>query len=394
MKKELTRRHLPKLALVIAGAVVAVALIYRGSPQHTAEATRAPHAATDGGATLALGPAALAHNPIATAKVTRARLAGDLPLVGSVSYDQSHYAVVGPLVPGRVVKLHAALGDQVRAGQLLAEIESAEVGQAQAAWLSATARANAADANLRRERELAAQHVSSAREEEVAQALAVSESAEVRAATERLRAFGLAAADLSKLAHAGSGGRVPLRTPIDGTVVTRTLALGQAVERGTDAFQIVDLTHLWVLLDVHEKDLGRVHVGQKAELSTEGGADAPLQAEVSYVSPIVDDKTRTAHVRIALDNRKGALRPGQYVTARLIGDPAHDGAPVLAVPRKCLQRVDGKLVAFVRSLEGFQRRAVEAGRAAGELIEVRAGLAEGDEVAADGAFLLKSELLR
>ncbi|MGZ3440945.1 MAG: efflux RND transporter periplasmic adaptor subunit, partial [Polyangia bacterium] len=217
---------------------------------------------------------------------------------------------------------------------------------------------------------------------------------EVRAATERLRAFGLAAGDLSKLSQGGTGGRVPLRAPIDGTVVTRTLALGQAVERGTDAFQIVDLHHLWVLLDVHEKDLDRVHVGQEVELLTDAAVEAPLHAKVSYVSPIVDDKTRTAHVRIALDNRRGSLRPGQYVTARLIGDPNYGGSPVLAVPRRCLQRVDGKLIAFVRCADGFQRRVVEAGRAAGDLIEVRAGLAEGDEVAADGAFLLKSELLR
>ena len=250
----MTRRQWPMIAIAAGVVAVVATLCYRSLPQPRAEGTgTAPRGET--GAPLALGPAALVHNPIAVAKVRRARLAGDLPLVGSVSYDQDHYAVVGPLIAGRVVKLHAALGDLVRSGQLLAEVESAEVGQAQAAWLSATARASAAAANLRRERELAAQHVSSAREEELAQSVAQSEAAEVHAATERLRAFGLGTVDLSKLAHGGTGGRVPLRAPIDGTVVTRSLTLGQAVERGTDAFQIVDLSHLWVLLDVYEKDL-------------------------------------------------------------------------------------------------------------------------------------------
>jgi len=215
----------------------------------------------------------------------------------------------------------------------------------------------------------------------------------VHAATERLRAFGLAASDLSQLAKGGTGGRVPLRAPIAGTVVARAIALGQAVERGTDAFQIVDLSRLWVLLDVHEKDLGRVHVGQHVELHTDAGGEVS-SAEVGYVSPIVDEKTRTAHVRIAFDNRAAGLRPGQYVTAKLRGDPAH--APsVLCVPRRCLQRIEGKLVAFVRRPDGgFERRIVESGSAAGDLVEVRAGLVEGDEVASDGAFLLKSELLR
>lgn len=386
------RQHLQKVGLVAVVLVAGGAVWYRGSSRQAAEATVATR--TEDGARLALGPAALAKNPIAVAKVTRAALAADLPLVGSVAYDQSRYAVVGPLVAGRIVALRAGLGDAVKKGQLLAEIESAEVGQAQAAWLSATARAQAAEANARRERELAAQRVSSAREEELAQAAALSESAEVRAATERLRAFGLGSGDLSQLSRGGTGGRVPLRAPIEGTVVARAIALGQAVERGTDAFQIVDLSRLWVLLDVHEKDLGRVHVGQKVELTTDSGGGV-LHAEVGYVSPIVDDKTRTAHVRIAFDNRAGTLRPGQYVTARLLGDPAHATTRVLVVPRRCVQRVEGKLVAFVRRSDGgFERRTVEAGAAAGELIEVRAGLTEGEEVASDGAFLLKSELLR
>lgn len=388
----MSRRHLPKLGLIIVVLIVGATLLYRASSHQEAGATVA--ARTEDGAQLALGKEALAKNPIAVARVTRTPLAADLPLVGSVAYDQSRYAIVGPLVAGRVVTLRAGLGDVVKKGQLLAEIESAEVGQAQAAWLSATARANAAEANARRERELAAQRVSSAREEEVAQATALSESAEVRAATERLRAFGLSAGDVSQLSRGGAGGRVPLRAPIDGTVVSRAIALGQAVERGTDAFQIVDLSQLWVLLDVHEKDLGRVHVGQKVEISTEA-ASGVLRGAVGYVSPIVDEKTRTANVRISFDNHAGLLRPGQYVTARLLGDPAHAGPPVLVVPRRCLQRVEGKLIVFVRTAGGrFERRTVESGAAAGDLVEVRAGLAEGEEVASDGAFLLKSELLR
>lgn len=385
-------RRLPRIVVVALALVAVAALWHRLSSRHTAEATVAAH--DKDGAHVALAPAALAKNPIAVARVSRAPLAGELPLVGSVAYDQSRYAVVGPLVAGRVVALRVGLGDVVKKGALLAEIESAEVGQAQAAWLSATARSNAAEANARRERELAAQRVSSAREEELAQSLALSESAEVRAATERLRAFGLGNADLSRLAHGGSGGRIPLRAPIGGTVVTRAIALGQAVERGTDAFQIVDLSRLWVLLDVHEKDLGRVHVGQTVALRTEATGD-DLTAEVTYVSPIVDDKTRTAHVRIAFDNRRGLLRPGQYVTARLLADARSVAARVLVVPRRCLQRIEGKLIAFVRTTDGrFERRTVEAGAAAGDVIEVRAGLVEGEEVASDGAFLLKSELLR
>jgi membrane fusion protein, heavy metal efflux system len=343
---------------------------------------------------LALSDAALADNPIATRKAARLPLAADLRIVGSVASDEDHYAVVGPLVAGRIVTLKAGLGDNVKRGQVLAEVESAEVGQAQAAFLSARARAGAAEANLRREKELSSQRISSQRELEVAEAQAVSEAAELRAATERLRALGLSPGDVASLTGAGgTGGRVPLRAPIDGTVVSRTVTLGQAVERATDAFKIVNLAKLWVLLDLYEKDLNRVRVGQKAELSTEAHPGEVFHARVGYVNPLIDEKTRTAHVRIELDNPGGKLRPGQFVTARLVGDGA---SPVeaLAVPRSAVQAVEGRSVVFVRGPSGFARRAVELGASGGDLVEIRQGVAEGEEVVTDGAFLLKSELLR
>src|SRR6185295_9392591 len=124
-----------------------------------------------------------------------------------------------------------------KAGQVLGELESAEVGQAQAAYLTARAASSAAQTNLRRERELAERHVSSARERELAQAQASTEQANLQAATQRLRTLGLRAEDMREIERGGgSPGRVPLATPINGTVLKREITLGQAVQPATDAF--------------------------------------------------------------------------------------------------------------------------------------------------------------
>jgi len=343
---------------------------------------------------LAISAAALAKNPIGTSKVVREKLAADLLVVGSVTFDEDHYALVGPLVSGRIAKLRVGVGDQVKQGQTLGEIESSEVGQAQAAFLSARARAGSANANLARERDLAAQRISSERDREVAEAQAVSETAELRAATERLRALGLDNSEIQALNRGDSiGGRVALRAPISGTVVARSVTLGQSVERSTDAFKIINLTHLWVLLDLYEKDLTRVHEGQKAELLTEAHPGEVFRARVAYIHKIVDEKTRTAGVRIELDNPDGKLRPGQFVTARLLGDPRHT-IDALAIPRRAVQTIEGKTIVFVRTPRGFERRAVELGTSGGDLVEVKSGVVAQEEVATDGAFLLKSELLR
>jgi cobalt-zinc-cadmium efflux system membrane fusion protein len=345
---------------------------------------------------LALPPQAQKQNVIETVVVQRVKLARDVEVVGSVGYDANHFAQVGPLIAGRMVSLRAGIGDRVKAGQVLAELESAEVGQAQAAYLSARAKSMAAQANLRRERELAERRVSSEREKELAEAQAATEQAELQAATQRLRALGLRQEDIRVLEGSGGRpGRVPLTSSIDGTVLTREVSLGQAVQPATDAFKVADLSRLWVVLDLFEKDLPYVHVDQKAEIRTEVYPGRAFPARVAYVGQVIDEKTRTAPVRIEFQNEQGHFRPGQFVTATLHGDATRATPEVLAVPRKAVLSVEGKPLAFVAEADGtFSRRPVELGVSGGGLIEVRAGLSAGERVATDGGFLLKSELLR
>ena len=351
-------------------------------------------AATEPGL-LQLPKATLDANPLAFVRAAKVKLAADVEVVGSIAWDQDRYAIVGPLVAGRVARLRAGVGDTVRAGEVLAEIESAEVGQAQAAYLAAQARAHATQANVTRERELATQRISSEREREMAEAQAASDSAELQAARERLRAIGISDAEIAALGQkGGTGGRVPLRSPISGTVVARTVTLGQAVEHASDAFKVGDLSRLWILLDIYEKDLERVHVGQDVELRTESLPGRVFRARVAYVNPLVDEKTRTANVRIQLDNPKQELRPGQFVTAKLLGDPNHAPREVIAVAREAVQTVEGKRLVFVKKSGGFERRVVDIGASGGELVEIRKGLSDGEEVVSKGAFLFKSELVR
>ena len=389
-------------ALAFAAALAAMLGLWRPWQRGTraeaatpATAAESPRAATAAASTaITLSAAWLLKNPLAVAPVKRESLARDLSLVGSVTYDADHYAVVGPLIAGRIVALHAGSGNRVRRGQTLAELESPEVGAAQAAFLEARARLAAAQSNARRERELAGAHVSSDREREVAEAQAASEQAALDAARQRLESLGFHGGDLERRA-AGTGGRVSIRAPLDGVIVSREVTLGQAVQAATDAFRMADLSHLWVNLDVYEKDLEAVHVDARVDVTTESLPGRTFSARVAYVEPRVDDKTRTARVRIEMDNPAGALRPGQFVSARVHGDPKRSSSPVLAVPRRAVLSVDGKHLVFVRRGDAaFEQHAVELGASGGELVEITRGVAEGDPVVTDGAFLLKSELLR
>jgi membrane fusion protein, heavy metal efflux system len=393
------------LACAIAAAVVLLRSRDAEGVGARSGAGAAPAAAASGAAAagtaeaagrgpVMLPQAAGSANPIHTVKAELAPLAGDVQLIGNVGYDADHFAIVGPLVSGRVARLAVGVGSRVRKGQIMAELESAEVGAARAALLSAKARLAAADANLRRERELAEKRISSSREREMAEAQWATEKAEMRAAHERLRAIGLTSEDIRAIEEKEMGGRVPMRAPIDGTVIERLVTLGEAVERATDAFKLADLTRVWVLLDVYEKDLSRVRVSQTVEVRTDAYPGEVFHGKVAYVVPVIDQATRTAKVRVEIDNSPGKLRLGQLVTAKIIGKSEAVATPVLTLPRSAIQRIDGKPLVFVKGQKGFERRGVELGVSGGDLVEIRQGIVLGDEIAADGAFLLKSELLR
>ena len=387
----LQRRTLLILAAVLASGVV-IAVIARG---RAAKLTSAAAHATSASKRARGDDRPLPQGGVGAVRVERAVLARDIQVVGSVSPAENHFALVGPSVSGRVMRIRAGIGDQVRKGQILGEIESVEAGQAMADYVAAKAEFAAAQANAVRERQLANLQISSSRAWEVAEARAVVQQAKVRAAAAHLHAIGLDAREIKALEREGTEQvPIPMRAPINGTVIKRTVTMGQSIGRSTDAFTIADLSRLWVQLDVYERDLDRVHAGQAVNLRTDGAPGEIFPARVAYVGPVVDEHTRTGHVRVEFENTQDKFRLNQLVAARIIGDAVQPGEPVLAVPRSALQRVGGKPIVFVRRREGFEKRAVQPGSSGGDLVEVRSGLREGDEVAKDAVSVLERELLR
>src|SRR4029079_2396235 len=195
------------LIILVPVLLVVGALALRGRPAgEPANAASPPPPAP--AKPLALSAAAQARTPVKVAPAELAKLAGDIQVVGTVAFHEDHYAVVGPLVPGRMTRMSAGVGDKVKRGQVIAEIESSAVGQARAELVSAKARFAAADANLKRENDLAEKKISSVREKELARAQWETEQAGVRAAIMRLRAIGLSQSDIDEATKHDLGGRV------------------------------------------------------------------------------------------------------------------------------------------------------------------------------------------
>lgn len=183
----------------------------------------------------------------------------------------------------------------------------------------------------------------------------------------------------------------PLKAQIDGTVIERHITRGEPVSQARGrVFTVADLSEVWVDISVYQKHLTSVQLGQTVHISAGHGL-AEAEGTISYVSPIVDEETRTATARVVLANPKGLWRPGLFVTA--VVELERVEVPV-AVPRTALEEVEGSTVVFVRGQDGFAPRPVTFGLRGRDLVEVTAGLKPGDSYVTQGGFTLKSELAR
>lgn len=181
----------------------------------------------------------------------------------------------------------------------------------------------------------------------------------------------------------------PLKTAIDGIVLAKHLTRGEAVDREKQAFVVADLSSVWVDLSVYQKDLGRIAMGQRVRIhAVNEGPDA--EGTISYLTPAVDQVTRTATARVVLDNPERKFLPGMFVTAHTLD--AVEGAVV--VHRDAIQSFEGRTVVFVETDEGFSPRPVTLGREGESRVEVLTGLSAGERLAVANTFLLKAELAK
>jgi cobalt-zinc-cadmium efflux system membrane fusion protein len=332
-------------------------------------------------------PAAFAERiGLKTVAVASTEIAPILHVTGVLEFDEQRIAAVGSRISGRVQHVKVIEGTKVKAGDVLATMESAELGKAQAEIFSVAARAQVAGSDAARKQKLLAEGIASQRSVELASSETSITAAELRAAKQRVQALGGSTGK-------GSLGVMSLTSPIEGDVVKVHVFRGQAVEPSYTAFTIADRNSLWVRLSVFEGEVGNIRVGDSVEISSQVASDEVLPGTVTFLSTFLDPVTRSAEVRVVVPNETGKLRVGQAVNANIRPSAAKKQA--IGVPRSAIVQVDGKPTVFVAVDElGVVPRAVELGVQGSDLVEIKSGLSEGDKVVTEGVFALKSELFR
>jgi cobalt-zinc-cadmium efflux system membrane fusion protein len=308
-----------------------------------------------------------------------------LTTTGKVQFNEDQMARILAPVSGHVQQLHIKVGDTVQAETTLFFIHSREIATVIDEHFESRKDLDLAEKTYVMTQDLFAHQAASRMALQQAESELAKAKARVTRTAESLRALGV---DVRENDMKGEmSARVPVRTPRSGTVIERLVTEGQFVQTdNTTLVTIADLSTLWVLADIFERDLHLVEAGQKAEVTTAAYPEQRFVAHVVRVSDIVDPSTRTVKVRFLVANPDGRLKPEMFASVSLF---LHESKPALTIPPQAVFTESGRSFVYVRTGErAFTRRAVETEPNDGDL-KVLSGIQEGEQVVSDGALMLR-----
>jgi membrane fusion protein, heavy metal efflux system len=313
---------------------------------------------------------------------TRYAATATIQVTGSVNPDISRTIPVISIASGRVVDIHARIGDYVKKGQLLMDVQSTDVSGAFGTYLKAVADEHLAQVQLDRAKILYEKGAIANSQVEIAQNAEDDAKAALSAAEEQLRVLGV-----DKNHPAAT---VKVYAPASGYIiaqnVTNAAAAGVTYSGSANAFTIADLSHVWIICDVYENNLPMVHLGQKAEIRLTAYPDRVLSGVINDIGAVLDPQIRTAKVRIQVDNPNTLMRVGMFATATIHGNTleTHTQVPATAV----LHLHDRDWVYVPAGDSKFRRVPVRSGNLLpGNMQEILSGIDVGQQVVSNALAL-------
>lgn len=341
--------------------------------------------------TIKLTPEQIRLFRIETLKITKSNFQSRLTLPGHVALNENTIIHVVPSVSGMVKEIYKGLGEATKAGEPLAILQSRDMAEAKSSYIAAHKDLVLKEDLYGREETLWKKEVKS--EIQFLQARNTFENAKVHLeqVNQKLLALGMKEDQIKKLPEQ----KTPLNiytidSPIAGKVIERDISLGEVISEDKQVFVIANLDTVWVELAIPDEDLQKVKKDQKVNLFAHQG-ETIQSGNIMYVSPVINQESRTGKAIIQIDNLKQAWHPGDFITAQVI---INDQSNFLSLPKSVIQQINGQPHVFVKKEDGvFEARPIQInGSDKGEFIEIFSGVQEGEEIVSTNTFLLKAEL--
>ena len=334
-----------------------------------------------------LSEAQLQASDLAIETAAMAEFVTALALPGQLVLSTDREARISSPVSGTVRSAPIQIGSKVQAGDVLATIESAQLSDASARYLSAKERLDLAQSLFAREQSLWQKKISAEQDYLAARGALAEARIEAQSALQSLMSLGLSEKHARALKAGSNLARFALRTPISGTLLSKDLTLGEAVGSDKPLFRVADLSVLWIDLAIPVNDLSLVRAGQSVWVSNKSGQKT--KGQVVFVQPELDSASRSGSVRVQIDNAQGAWRSGEFVDAMIQTD---EPKQAISVPVSAIVMIENEPSVFVEGSEGLAPRVVKVGNRSGDRQEIISGLSAGERFVTGNVFVLKADL--
>lgn len=323
-------------------------------------------------------------------KVTAGEIDQQIRVPGEIVINSDRLVHIVPHVPGIVQQVKKNLGDFVNKGEVMAVIESRELADIKAAYLTSIEAYKLTEPYFKREEKLWEKKISSEQEYLDAKKALSEATIEMNKAKYKLRAMGFSLEYIEKLPSEPSRlfTTYEITAPFSGTITNKHITLGEVVKEDKDIFVVANLDNVWVDLRIPQKDASSIKRGQKVIIF--GKADAHnTEGTIDYVHLLIDEQTRTILARVVLDNTSGQFLPGTFVTATILVEKQKTA---VVVEKRVLQDVNDRACVFVQNEYGFEPRPVMIGRSDETCVEIIDGLESGELIATENSFRIKTQL--
>lgn len=336
---------------------------------------------------IRVNPSLLDHVTVGEPKVQQ--VTASEKVAARVETDASRVARIGSPVEGRITKILVLEGQHVKRGQVLARLHSTALSDAQFAFIKAYSQQRLSSRSAERAKQLVHADVIGSAELERRQAEVLQASAEVEAIRAKLQGLGMSDHAIHELETTRKlNSDYPIIATISGTVLERKVTPGQIVQPADIAFQIADLSNVWLVADVPEDQAAAIQVGKTVIASIPALPDCKIEGKLSFVSPVVNPETRTVQARMDLPNRQGLFKPAMMALMTFESRPEKKRT----VPDTAIVREDNKDHVFVQIRpHSFVLREVELGMETGDSRVLESGIAPGEKLVLNGAFHLNNQ---
>lgn len=306
-----------------------------------------------------------------------------------VTNPETIYHLV-PRVSGVVREVKKTLGEFVTEGDLVAVLESRELALLKSTFLAAKERFDLKDIIFKREEDLWKKKITAEQDYLEAKQARAESLIEIHSAEQQLHAVGFSQQDVDSLPMQPDTvlTNFEFRAPMSGQIIEKHLSLGEFIKEESPVLTIANLSTVWVHLTIYQKDLPLIRVGQHVQISFPVGTQT-IESTISYISPIVDEQTRTAQALVVIDNTDGLWRPGLFVNGFVKLEEYN--VPVY-VPKTAIQRIANDQVIFVKTADGFEPQVIQMGKSDRNEVEVLSGLQAGQTYVSEGGFVFKAEM--